>query len=197
MGKLVEATHVTLGGEIDALDAWAFPYLDDEHNRYATRLLAAADALLLGRSTYEGLAAAYTRMAEEAPPGVPTDFIDRMNRIPKLVASTTLEQTTWNATRIDGDVARCVEDLKRNSGTNLLKYGNGPLDATLMQHGLVDEFHLFLTPVAAGRGRRLFEHIDPAPHLVLRDVTRFGSGVIVLVYAPSPSRDRSGDRPTS
>jgi dihydrofolate reductase len=185
MSKLVEATHVTLGGQIDALDEWAFPYLDDEHNRYATRLLTEADALLLGRSTYEGLSAAYTSMAEQAPPGVPTGFIDRMNEIPKFVASRTLEQLTWNATRIDGDVARVVEDLKRNSGTSLLKYGNGSLDTTLMQHGLVDEFHLFLTPVAVGRGQRLFERIEPAPHLVLRETTRFGSGVIVLVYTPT------------
>ncbi len=184
MSKLVEATHVTLGGEIGALDAWAHPYLDDQHTRYATQLLTAAGALLLGRLTYEGLSAAYTKMAEQAPPGVPTDFIDRMNQIPKFVASTTLQQTAWNATRIDGDVARFVEDLKRNTEKNLLKYGNGPLDATLMQHGLIDEFHLFLTPVAVGRGQHLFESIESAPHLALRDVTQFDSGVIVLVYTP-------------
>jgi dihydrofolate reductase len=184
MGKLVEATHVTLGGQIDALDEWAFPYLDDEHNRYATRLLTGADALLLGRATYEGLSAAYTRMADEAPPGVPTGFIDRMNEIPKLVASRSLEQLSWNATRIDVDVASFVADRKR-SGMNLLKYGNGALDATLMQRRLVDEFHLFLTPVAGGRGQRLFERIEPAPHLVLRETTPFESGVVVLVYAPA------------
>lgn len=184
MSKLVEATHVTLGGEIGTPDAWAQPYLDSQHARYASRLLTAADALLLGRLTYEGLSAAYTRMAEQAPPGVPTDFIGRMNQIPKFVASTTLQQTAWNATRIDGDVARFVEDLKRNTGKNLLKYGNGPLDATLMEHGLIDEFHLFLTPVAFGRGQRLFESIESAPHLSLRDVTQFDSGVVVLVYAP-------------
>jgi dihydrofolate reductase len=183
MGKLVEATHVSLGGEIDALDEWAFPYLDDQHSRYATQLLNDADALLLGRLTYEGLSVAYTKMAESAPPGVRMDLIDRMNQIPKFVASTTLQQTAWNATLIDGDVATFVEDLKRD-GKNLLKYGNGPLDVTLMQHGLIDEFHLFLAPVAVGDGQRLFESIDTAPHLALRNLTRFDSDVIVLVYAP-------------
>jgi len=59
-------------------------------------------------------------------------------------ASTTLTELTWNATAIDGDVASFVDDLKRNAGQNLLRYGNGPLDATLMKHGLIDEFHLFL-----------------------------------------------------
>lgn len=94
-----------------------------------------------------------------------------MNRIPKFVASTTLRETTWNATVIDGDVATFVDDLKRKSGQqNLLKYGNGPLDATLMQHGLIDEFHLFLTPVAVGKSRHLSADIDTAPHLALVNV---------------------------
>jgi dihydrofolate reductase len=184
MSKLVEATHVTLGGEIGSPDAWAQPYLDDEHGRYADRLLTAADALLLGRLTYEGLSVAYTRMAKEAPRGAPSGFINRMNRIPKFVASRTLRETTWNATVINDDVATFVDDLKRRSRQNLLKYGNGPLDAALMRHGLIDEFHLFLTPVAAGKGKHLFAGIDTAPHLDLVNVTRFDSGVIVLVYAP-------------
>jgi dihydrofolate reductase len=85
---------------------------------------------------------------------------------------------------IDDDVATFVDDLKRKSGQNLLKYGNGPLDAALMQHGLIDEFHLFLTPVAVGKGKHLFADIDTAPHLALVNVTQFESGVIVLVYAP-------------
>ena len=70
MGKLVEATHVTLGGEVGTTD-WAFPYLDDQHSQYAMELLTRADALLLGRHTYEGLSVAYTRMADEAPPAFP------------------------------------------------------------------------------------------------------------------------------
>jgi hypothetical protein len=89
MSKLVEVTHVTLGGEVGSTD-WAFPYLDHQHSQYAMDLLTTADALLLGRQTYEGLSVAYTRMADEAPDHVPSDFIARMNRIPKFVASTTL-----------------------------------------------------------------------------------------------------------
>jgi dihydrofolate reductase len=183
MAKLVEATHVTLGGEVGS-NHWAFPYLDEQHAQYAMELLTRADGLLLGRSTYEGLSVAYAAMAEEAPAGVPAEFIRRMNSIPKFVASTTLRELTWNATAIEGDVASFVDDLKRNAGRNLLKYGNGPLDVTLMEHGLIDEFHLFLTPVAIGKGTHLFESIDTAPHLRLVDITRFDSGVVILVYAP-------------
>ena len=138
MGKLIEATHVTLGGEVGTND-WAFPYLDHQHSQYAMELLTEADA----------------------PTG-----------------------PTWNATAIDGDIASFVDDLKRNAGQNLLRYGNGPLDATLMEHGLIDEFHLFLTPVAIGKDKHLFESIDTAPHLRLVDIRRLDSGVLILVYAP-------------
>lgn len=183
MGKLVEAVHVTLGGEVGTTD-WAHPYLDEQFGDYSKELLAAADALLLGRVTYEGLSAAYMKMAEEARPGAPAEFIDRMNGIPKFVASSTPRDLTWNARVIDGDVASFVGELKGAAGQNLLKYGNGPLDATLIEHGLIDEFHLFLTPVAIGQGKHLFESIESAPHLRLVQVTRFDSGVLALVYAP-------------
>ncbi|HEX4304496.1 MAG TPA: dihydrofolate reductase family protein [Solirubrobacterales bacterium] len=184
MGKLVEMTHVSLGGQIDELDQWAFPFLDDDHNRYASKLLDEADALLLGRISYQGMADAYLKMAEQAPPGTPSEFIDRMNSVPKYVASRTGAETPiWNATRLDGDVAEAVARLKAD-GMNLVKYGTGTLDRTLIEHGLIDEFHLSLTPVATGRGERLFEHLEGAPRLELQELTRFDSGVLLLVYTP-------------
>jgi dihydrofolate reductase len=183
MRKLIESTHVSLGGEIGS-PQWAFPYLNEEHNEYAKRMLFAADALLLGRLTYEGLSAAYPAMTG-GDSGVPNDFIERMNSIPKFVASTTLRETTWNATIIEGDVASFVADLKQQPGGNIIKYGNGTLDVTLMEHGLIDEFHLLITPVAIGRGQHLFEDIDTAPSLQLVDVTRFSNGVVVLIYSPT------------
>jgi dihydrofolate reductase len=176
MRKLIESTHVALGGQIDPLD-WAFPYLDDEHIAYATGLLTDADALLLGRRTYEGLSAAYTAMAS-------SPFVDRMNSIPKFIASTTLTEATWNATVIPGDVIDFVTDLKRKPGGTIVKYGNGPLDRPLMENNLIDEFHLLMTPVAAGSGQHLFEEIKSAPQLSLADIRRLASGVLVLVYTP-------------
>jgi dihydrofolate reductase len=176
--KLIESTHVTLGGEIGSPQEWGFPYLDDEHSEYANTLLSSADALLLGRRTYEGLSAGYTSMARNA-------FVDRMNSIPKFVASTTLHNASWNATVIDGDVATFVADLKRQPGQSIVKYGNGPLDVTLMEHNLIDEFHVLLTPVAVGKGQHLFEDLDGSPQLTLVDVTRFNNGVLVLVYVPT------------
>jgi dihydrofolate reductase len=176
--KLIESTHVTLGGEIGSPHEWGFPYLDDEHFAYASTLLSDADALLLGRRTYEGLSAGYTSMAGDA-------FVDRMNSIPKFVASTTLHDASWNATIIEGEVGTFVADLKSQPGGSIVKYGNGPLDVTLMEHNLIDEFHLLLTPVAVGRGQHMFADLDGSPQLTLVDVTRFSNGVLVLVYVPT------------
>ncbi len=162
MGKLVEITHVSLGGQIDPLD-WAYPYLDDEHASYAEAQLLAADALLLGRRTYEGLSVAYQAME-------PSSFVDRMNTIPKFVATGTLATAGWNADVIDGNVPTFVAGLKTERSLSLLKYGNGPLDSALMEHRLIDEIHVLLTPVAVGKGRHMFEDLDGGPQLRLAEV---------------------------
>jgi dihydrofolate reductase len=182
--KLIETTHVSLGGEIGSINEWAFPYLDEEHRAYAWQELSEADALLLGRSTYEAFAAAYPAMSG-GDSEVLSQLIARMNSIPKYVASTTLREATWNATVIGKDVASFVTDLKQLPGGNIIKYGNGPLDVTLMEHGLIDEFHLLLTPVAVGKGQHLFEDIESAPSLNLVDVTQHKNGVVVLTYTPA------------
>ncbi|HVB05097.1 MAG TPA: dihydrofolate reductase family protein [Acidimicrobiales bacterium] len=173
MGRLIEVVPVSLGGEIGSPRDWALPYLDDEHTRYASRLLGDADALLLGRRTYGGLSAAY-------PTTVSNPFVERMNSIPKWVASRTLRELAWNATSILGDLVEFVADCKRRPGGDLLKYGNGALVAA----DLIGEFHLLLAPVTVGRGQHLFQEVEGAPQLSLVDVTRFNSGVLALGYAP-------------
>ena len=175
MRKLIESTFVTLNGVIQAPERWSGPYWDDEHYRYAHDLLFAADALLLGRVTYEGFAASWPSRSGD-------DFTDRINRMPKYVASRTLKDTTWNATLIGGDVADEVATLKQQPGQTILKYGTGDLDRTLMAHELVDEFHFWLFPVAVGTGQRLFEGMDA--QLELAGTTRFKSGIVVMVYTP-------------
>jgi dihydrofolate reductase len=179
MTKLIEVTHVSLGGEIDLTDEWAMPYLDDDHMKYNAELLFDADALLLGRHTYQGLSAAYTAMQ-------PSPFVTRMNTIPKYVASMTLREADWNATIIDPDVLDFVAALKNQPGKHIVKYGNGPLSALLMEHDLIDEFHLLLTPVAVSKSQHLFEDLDGVPALNLASTHQFASGVLALVYTPTP-----------
>ena len=174
MGTLIESTFLSLDGVISEPQRWGPPYWDDDHFGYASKLLFAADALLLGRATYEGFAQVWpTRSGDE--------YSDRINSMPKYVASRTLEEATWNSTILQGDAADEVETLKQ--GQNLLKFGTGDVDRALMERNLVDEFHFWLFPVLAGSGQRLLEGLDMT-HLELVDTNRFGSGIVVLTYVP-------------
>ena len=181
--KLIESTFVSLGGVIGDPQVWGPPYLDDEHGTYANELLADADALLLGRRTYEGLSAAYPHMNADARPTATRAFIDRMNALPKYVVTNTLHEVTWNATIVSGDVAGAIAALKAQPGHNLLKYGTGPLDRLLMERKLIDEYHIWVFPVAVPTGQRLFEDLDVTRHLRLTGTKAFRSGIVVLTYA--------------
>ncbi|AYY13104.1 hypothetical protein EF847_10735 [Actinobacteria bacterium YIM 96077] len=187
MRKLIESTFVSLDGIIDDTRPstasraephhWGHPYWDEDHGNYATNLVHSADAFLLGRVTYEGFAEAWsTRSGPEA---------DMFNTMPKYVASRTLTETTWNATLIQGDVAEEVARLKEQPGKNILKWGTGELDRTLIDHGLIDEFHFWYFPVIVGAGKHLFENTGlDTTHLQLADINRFDSGIAVHVYTP-------------
>ncbi len=184
MRKLIESTFVTLGGDIEAPQEWGPPYLfGPEPGEYSRELLFGAGELLLGRKTYEGLSAAYTAMAE-GQPGPVDDFVATMNAIPKYVASTTLTEVGWNATLLSGDVAKQVAELKEQPGKYLLKYGTGPLDRTLVSHGLVDEFRIWIVPVTRGPGQPLFPDLEETS-LVLAGTRTFSTGVVVLTYVPA------------
>ncbi|TMR22882.1 hypothetical protein ETD86_09945 [Nonomuraea turkmeniaca] len=175
MRKLIESTFVTLDGVISDPHVWGRPYWDDEHDAYAGKLMFASDALLLGRETYEAFAEAWT-----ARSGDP--FADRINSMPKYVASTTLKDAdAWNGTLIEGDVATAVAELKRQPGENILKFGTGSLDRTLIANKLVDEFHFWVFPTIAGGGHRLLDGLD-LTHLNLLGTTRFKSGIVVHTY---------------
>jgi dihydrofolate reductase len=134
--------------------------------------------MLLGRVTYEGFAEAWS--ARTGPDA------DAMNSIPKYVASRTLTEVTWtSSTLLKGDVAEEVARLKEQPGKNILKWGTGELDRTLVEHGLVDEFHFWYFPVVVGAGKHLFEGAGfDTTHLKLADINRFGSGIAVHVYVP-------------
>jgi dihydrofolate reductase len=186
MRKLVESTFVTLDGVISdtipstaphaSPEKWGSPYWDDDHANYARDLLFASDALLLGRVTYEAFARAW--------PPRSGDVADKINNLPKHVASRTLKgPLEWNATLIEGDLTAEVTTLKQQPGQNILKYGTGELTRSLIKDNLIDEFHYWLFPVAVGYGQRLLDGIDTT-HLQLIDTTRFGSGIVVLKYAP-------------
>jgi dihydrofolate reductase len=186
MRKLIEVTFQSLDGVVDAPDIVqeAQPYFlsDREHENYARERLFAADALLLGRKTYEAFAESYPRMAASAQE-VPNDFVDYMNSIPKYVASTTLQSATWNATIIKGDIADEVRKLKEQPGKDIVKYGTGQLDQVLFSHDLVDLLCIEVYPFIFGHGTRLFEGIEITKHLKLSNVRRFKNGTVILEYS--------------
>jgi dihydrofolate reductase len=110
---------------------------------------------------------------------------DRMNSIPKYVASTTLQDPQWNATVIKGDVAEEVARLKAEEGQDLLIYGSGELVAYLIEHKLIDELKLFLHPVVVGSGKRLFPDGANTSAWKPAGTAAFSSGAIVLDYRPA------------
>ncbi|MGH2610511.1 MAG: dihydrofolate reductase family protein [Tepidiformaceae bacterium] len=174
MRKLVESTFVTLDGVISSPQEWGPPYWNDEHAGYARELLFAADALLLGRATYESFAQAW-------PSRTGDEFAERINGMRKYVASRTLQEADWNATVIRGDAATEVAKLKEQPGQDILKFGTGEFDRTLLEHNLVDEYHFWLFPAFAGSGTHLFEGFD-LTHLKLLRTTTFSTGIVVMTY---------------
>jgi dihydrofolate reductase len=177
MRKLIETTFMTLNSVIDNPQNWSGPYWDDEHTAYNVQLMEGVEALVLGRVTYEGFAEAWSQRAGDP-------FADKLNAMPKHVASRTLTEATWNAQILEGDVVEAVKRLKEEDGGDLLKWGTGEFSKTLLEHKLVDEYHFWIFPVLAG-GERLFNGDDLAiTHLDLLDSTTFKSGIVVHKLAP-------------
>jgi dihydrofolate reductase len=179
MGKIVVSSMVALDGVMEAPERWAFPFADEEFARWAVDELLAGDALLLGRKTYEGFAGYWPSATDE------TGLADRMNGIPKFVASTTLEgPLEWNATLLEGSVVDEVSELKRRPGGDILVLASADLVRALMRHDLVDEYRLRLTPVVAGGGKRLFDEAGDQKAMRLVGTETLGLGVVVLTYRP-------------
>lgn len=180
MRKVVVSEFVSLDGVMED-PMWTFQFESDDRNQFKFDELAAADALLLGRVTYEGFAAAWPQMEEQTG-----EYGAWMNGYPKYVASTTLEgPLEWNnSTLIDGDVAEEVSQLKQQSGKDILVFGSATLVNTLIQHDLVDEYRIMIFPIVVGTGRKLFEEGAENKALKLVDTKTFSSGVVVLTYEP-------------
>jgi dihydrofolate reductase len=177
MRKLIESTLVSLDGVIESPDRWS--HFDDEASRLAMEDLYNYDAFVMGRVTYERLKANWAPIS-----GNP--YIDRINAMPKHVASRSLADVTWNATLLGPDVVGSIERLKAEPGKDLIKYGTSRLDATLLRAHLIDELRLWVMPVVVGGGQRLFEGVDTASlNLTLTDVRKLANNSAILTYVPS------------
>jgi dihydrofolate reductase len=203
--KLVVSTFVTLDGVMEAPggepghphSGWVRDFMGPEQLRYKLDEVLEAGSLLIGRVTYESLAAAWPERsirADRADQDLERvaerrdeigEFADKMNAMPKHVVSTTLRDPEWRNSRvIRGDVAQEISGLKAQEGGPILVIGSRTLVHTLIEHDLVDEYRLMIFPVVLGSGRRLFPETENKTVLRLADTRTFGSGVVVHTYQP-------------
>jgi len=187
MGKIVITQFVSLDGVMEdpggaegfEHGAWTFEFdRGEEGDRFKLDELVEAEAQLLGRVTYEGFAAAWPSMEDEA------GFAEKMNSMPKYVVSSTLGEADWNNTTVlSGDVAEEVAKLKEEVDGVILVAGSAQLTQALIEHDLVDELRLMVFPVVLGKGKRVFGETSGKKTMRLTGSKPVGGdGVTVLTY---------------
>ncbi|HEY7488344.1 MAG TPA: dihydrofolate reductase family protein [Streptosporangiaceae bacterium] len=176
MGKVINSTFVSIDGVINHMEVWHFAYIGDQPDQIALDQIEASDALLMGRHTYEVYASAWPQRD-----GV---YADKINSIPKYVASKTLDKADWNNTTvIKGDLVTEVARLKEQ-GADILMHGFGPVANTLITNGLLDELHLWVHPHFAGVGGPgdLLLNEGNSARLELTGTRILRSGIVLLSY---------------
>ncbi len=183
MGRIVVTEFVSLDGVMEApggedfkYKAWSFDFdRGEEGDRFKLNEALESEALLLGRVTYEGFAAAWPSREDE--------FADRFNNMPKFVVSSTLEDPAWNNTTVlGGDVGEEVSKLREEIDGDIYVHGSCRLAQTLIDKDLVDELHLMVFPVVLGTGKKLFGETSDKKPLKLTDSKVVGDGVAILTY---------------
>jgi dihydrofolate reductase len=194
MGKIVVSEFITVDGVLDdpggaegfEHGGWAFKFdRGPEGDKFKLDEVMAADALLLGRVTYEGFAAAWPSRTDDV------GFADKFNSMPKYVASTTLRDPEWNNSAVlDRDLVTAVGKLKQELAGDVLVNGSIQLVRALLADELVDELRLMVFPILLGIGRRLFENGSHPVSLQPLDSMQAGDTTI-LTYGRSPGEERS------
>jgi dihydrofolate reductase len=187
MGRIVVTEFVSLdgvmqapgGGEDFQHAGWTFEIDQGEQGaKFKLDETLQSQALLLGRVTYEGFAAAWPSMEGE--------FADKFNSMPKYVVSSTLQEPEWNnSTVLEGDVVEEVSKLRQRLDGDIVVHGSAQLVQTLVEHDLVDELRVMVFPVVLGTGKRLFGATSDKKRLRLVDSKTVGDGVAILIYQPS------------
>lgn len=181
MRKLVITQNITLDGSIEMLDDWFDPQLqDDDLLEESHRQDAQADALLVGRRTFEDFRGYWLARLDDR-----TGVTDYLNQVQKYVVSATMTDPRWvNSTVLSGDPVERVRALKSQPGKDIVLTGSIRLAHTMIAGGLVDEYRLFVYPAVQGRGRPLFPAGSVLPRLHLLDAAKsFRSGIVLLRYA--------------
>ncbi len=187
MKKVTAGLFVSLDGVTESPEKWQLPYFNDEMGEAVGAAMAAADAMLLGRVTYQEFASYWPGVSSEDQP-----FADYMNNSPKYVASRTLEgPLEWNnSTLIKGNLVEEIARLKRQPGKNIAITGSVTLVQSLLEQDLLDELGLMIHPVVVGSGKRLFEEGGDPKKLKLVESKTFSTGVVYLTYQPAGKEEQ-------
>jgi len=175
--RLVATEYLSLDGVFEEPGHWSGPFFDEQAGQFKWAELRASDALLLGRRTYEGFAAAWPTMTGTG------EFGEKMNSMPKYVVSSTLEKVEWGGSRlVNGDLASEVRKLKEKPGQDLLLAGSGQLFNALLQENLIDVYRFMVHPIVLGAGPRLFaDGVASISQRPTRTET-FPKGIVILEY---------------
>lgn len=178
MRKLVNSTYITLDGVIEN-PMWTMPYFQEEAAALAAEQTEAADAMLMGRVTYDGMSVAWPAR-DNTDPGAAY-----FNNVKKYVASTTLTDPTWNNTEVlKDDLVEAVRELKEADGGDIIQYGFGSVTRQLITAGLVDVVRFWIHPVIEGTPSFSSALKDVKATFDLIDTRVFTNGVIVASYRP-------------
>jgi dihydrofolate reductase len=178
--RLVATEYLSLDGVFEEPGQWSHPFFNDEAGRFKWGELQASDALLLGRKTYQGFAAAWPTMTDTG------EFGEKMNGMAKYVISSTLDKVEWTGSKlVKGDVAAEVRKLKKEPGHDLLLCGSAQLFNALMRENLIDLYRFMLHPIVLGKGKRLFADGVDKRILDLAETKTFSSGIVIVEYGPS------------
>jgi dihydrofolate reductase len=179
MRKVVVTEFISIDGVVEDPHLWHFEFWSDEMGAFKLNELQATDALLLGRVTFEGFAAAWPGRTDEA------GFADKFNSMPKYVVSTTLQHPDWNNSHVIRDnVAAEVAKLKEGDGGEISIQGSVELINSLLDSDVIDEYRLMVHPIVVGKGKKLFLDREASKSLALTKTESLPNGVMVLTYAP-------------
>lgn len=192
MAKLASTLFISLDGVAEIDETWHFPYFDDNMGRAVSHDYDGVDALLLGRVTYDSFAGAWPE--RETAGEEDAEFAKFLGDVRKLVVSRQPLEFTWrNSELLGGELTEAMAELKADSSVErILVAGSISIVQQLLAAGLVDELSLLVHPVAARKGRRLFDEADAAYHLSLVGSETFPTGVVWLTYAPAVTPDAVG-----
>jgi dihydrofolate reductase len=182
MGRIVNATYMTLDGDITNMKDWHMPYFGEEAGAAAGAQMSGAEALIMGRLTYDGFSAAWPERTSEESGG------KIMNSIRKYVVSTSLQNPAWNNTTvISDDVVAQVSKIKDETDGYILQYGFGSVTRLLLDNGLIDEVLLWLHPVLSGNAKpsELLYRDAAQTHFKFNGVETHSTGMLILSYTPA------------